>query len=277
MGTSLTDIESRIPHDDVENLDEYVKAVQNAIMRNNEQCWYRGHNNAYDWKLIPKVHRHYTRHEEAAMCTDYKYKSRAYLSSDVPSELGSWLSTMQHSGLPTRLLDWTRSSLVALYFALADHPIRYTSHNIHNHLNADTDACVWCLSPSKLNSFSAIHIDSPIVLDNKHVREFLLPAFDGKMIGPELPTYIAAVPTHYNMQMSLQQSAFTVHTCCTPMETIENAPDTLFKIIIPKSLRKGFYIQLMHLGISRLFVSPDLEGLSDSIENDVLTSKSSTN
>src|SRR6185436_478407 len=108
------------------------------------QLWFRGHANK-DWELKPGLHRleddapgmgdeYYS---EAQLMETFKLRAPTYLERQ-PSTDWEWLFLMQHYGLRTRLLDWTESSLIALYFAVRDNM-------------GDVDGCVWVMSPWWLN------------------------------------------------------------------------------------------------------------------------------
>lgn len=95
--------------------------------------WYRGVNNK-KFKLTPGIQRLVDPRlstdsqtmflEETGMFTEYQLKSpnvhHAFNNPDLHRSIDnimSWLTFMQHYGLPTRLLDWTSNIKTALFFA----------------------------------------------------------------------------------------------------------------------------------------------------------------
>lgn len=87
---------------------------------------FRGHANA-DWRLQSSLERVIgagwnaeaaNKFEEHSL-TEFQSKFHLYDKENIqPASKLAWLSIMQHYGVPTRLVDFTSSPYVALYFAL---------------------------------------------------------------------------------------------------------------------------------------------------------------
>ncbi|MCD4655644.1 FRG domain-containing protein [bacterium] len=111
--------------------------------------WYRGEAKQYASKLIPKAFRRAAQGHENYHLAFYKGQSSLlYFQNEFMHELptGSssldWLCYSQHHALPTRLVDFTRNLLIALYFA--------TEIDAHE----PSDGSLYVLSPVRLNETS---------------------------------------------------------------------------------------------------------------------------
>ena len=169
--------------------------------------------------------------------------------------------SMQHYGVPTRLLDWTESALVALYFALYSRRAEQSSV-----------PAVWALDPFALNS--ATLGDSTIVVPSELNLAKYLPKCGSDVQG-QLP--LAVHPEYADRRMNAQHSKFTMHGCvAVPLEDMQELQPLrnsgqLVRILIAAeddSAIDDFKDSLALLGMRNSTVFPDLTGLAKDIRRD---------
>jgi hypothetical protein len=110
------------------SVDSWIELSRLIEERSGEGWLYRGVTDA-NHRLIPKIGRPESRKDPASgaatpfspdherkMIEDFRRIARPHFSHFPLSDL-ELLAIGQHHGLPTRLLDWTESALVAAYFA----------------------------------------------------------------------------------------------------------------------------------------------------------------
>lgn len=215
--------------------------------------WWRGHS-LLEWDLVPKVYRSNRENNEHNYAwTFLQYAPSRYERCPAEKNYASWPFLMQHYGVPTRLLDWTKSALVGLYFAVADSQLD------------EKPGALWGLQPSKLNK-TQVSIDGLIPTDDGRVIRLAEDAFDYKM--PKGSREIIAVPTQQrDMRHLAQESMFTVHGSNQPLNKFEESKEYLFCWEIPSSSKSRLRLTLDRMGMNVANLFPDLENLARHINS----------
>ena len=239
----------------ISTMDELLNFVS-SLNDKHGRLWYRGEEDA-NLSLIPSIQRTKKRIEVERYITNDFYIRAKQIMNHPPEKhnYAGWVAIMQHYGLPTRMLDWSQSPLIASFFATETYKE-----------NPNKDAGVWVLIPDRLNEMEGFG-KCVYPIDADTTQEMLLPAFKHNHHNHELDDRILACSsTENNLRMYSQQANFTVHNSLQRLEDICDE-ETLYKIIIPSERRKYFLDSIRAFGISEMSIYPDLDHISKDLRN----------
>jgi len=227
-------------------------AAEHAALKLKCRPWWRGQGDI-EWRLQPAIYR-----EDCGPGYEQNianlFKARAparYEKSPAHDDLARWLFLMQHYRLPTRLLDWTESVFVAVFFAVTDCPSRA--------------GALWALNPYALSQSqtgcSVVFNPRGENLGNMFSAAFREVPQPDDALALALPIW----PEEIDFRMVVQHSAFTIHGHPNPLEDLACARNCVRKYEIPSEAKPDLRHQLDTLGFRESTLFPDLENLAKSL------------
>ena len=275
------------------SVNEYIQTIKEINEYWNERrdtpqteyMLFRGQ--SLDAPLLPSVLRVYNdgckmRFKESIIVREFDSVYKNY-TNDRFDNLAEKFAFMQHYNIPTRLLDWTQNSLIALYFA------------VNEDLENETPV-VWILNSGKLNTLTTGDSSGSLWSSSELVdaRLLMVKYLNGTKIHPdfertleyEYPTIffnrnllrypIAVHPASSgNQRLAIQKGMFTIHGYSyLPIEKFVNQfqiqPDLIkLRINNTREIKK----ELKLMGITPRAVYPDLTGLAEEFKDPFWKSK----
>jgi hypothetical protein len=240
---------------EIKSLHELMTAIKENTAGLKEPVWYRGHYDV-DWKLVPTLHR--GDHESELNLLKRFRQDATLLLNPRPKELYDWLFIMRHHEVPTRLLDWTESPLVGLFFTVNE--------------KQDKNGALWVLLPHQLNKQNGrdFQQDKDILPsfeeDDAIMNSYRPETFSIDKGAPLLP--IAFVAPRNNQRMQSQLSVFTInHKDKTPIEDIGDGKH-VWRYIIPATAKKSIMEELSLIKINRFQLFPELDSIGRALNGE---------
>jgi hypothetical protein len=184
------------------------------------------------------------------------FRKYAHAEGAHADSVWDWMALAQHRGLPTRLLDWTYSPLVALHFATED-PDDY-------HL----DGAVWCVNFVEANKRLPARLKKILEQEGSETltAEMLggfgtLREFDALARDPFL---VFMEPPAIDRRILNQFALFSLMSSPTARmdDWLRQHPELCRLVVVPASLKWEIRDKLDQANVNERILFPDLDGLS---------------
>lgn len=191
---------------------------------------------------------------ELSLLRNFRKYARA--DATMADSIWDWLALGQHRGLPTRLLDWTYSPLVALHFATED-PADF-----------DRDGVVWCIDfvsanrqlPARLRRILREEGSDTLTVEMlaafKTLRHFDALSRDPFVVFLEPP----AVDRRILNQLAL--FSLMSDPTATMDRWVQEHPQVCRRVVVPASLKWEIRDKLDQANVNERVLFPGLDGLS---------------
>lgn len=227
--------------------------------------WYRGHEDT-TWQLKTSLTRRGFGVEREQLLLDrFRLNAANYLETYGRATVTEWdlMFLMRHHGAPSRLMDWTESPLIALYFAVELHPSRW------NTSAEEADGDVWALLPTVLNSGASVDPadegDLPMVPMFDDPADTRLDIYRTDRIAEQATASIQPVAGHGLRtfpRLEAQQGNFTIHHADPKPLDLWYGETALWRYTCPGKSKAALRAELRAIGINRLALFRDLDAVA---------------
>lgn len=234
----------------IRNITDLLKHVSTRVNNTKNPIWFRGHARK-NWSLIPSLYRD-NKKTEMDYIKEFKQRATLLVEEPRPKAYHEWLFIMRHYRIPSRLLDWTESPLVGLFFAV--------------YQNINEDGVLWALRPLKLNRNVPDYEDDGSLPSFDENEDFLEDyTLESILANPTPKAPLAIIAPRNSNRMQVQLSVFTINQNNNkPIDKVGDGTH-VWKYIIPKNAKEKLRKELDILKITYFQLFPELIPASDTI------------
>lgn len=226
-----------------------------------QPIWFRGHADP-EWQVEPSAHRegYYAEgREQAAM---HQFRAGAVTRAQLlPAEddYFGWIALARHHNLRTRLLDWTQSLWVALYFATHDERSSVLG-----------GAAIIALQPGAMHEAQGYGRPQTFSSRSSAISHATCHLFGTEGRGPfaACPPHAFVVAPDHAPRMLIQQAGYTLHNERRPLDDVAiNQEEFVRKLTLSPGFAGQIRDWLDMIGVDRNYLYPSLDSLGLSLND----------